>query len=73
VTDSPQVKLRKFLRYRRKEAGLTQARMARMLRITQPQLSRLEKGQQGLRFEMLLRFAKMYGLRPSELLGEAGL
>jgi transcriptional regulator with XRE-family HTH domain len=65
--------LGRAMRSLRLQSGLRQGQMARKLRMTQGQASRLESGQQGVRLCVLLRVARALGLRPSDVLREAGL
>ena len=68
-----QAALGRALRALRLQSGLSQGGMARKMRITQSQLCRLESGQQGTRLAVLLRASRVLGLRPSDLVREAGL
>jgi len=49
----------------RMKLGLTGTRLARKVRLTQAQVSRLENGQQGFRSEVLVRFARVLGVPPA--------
>jgi transcriptional regulator with XRE-family HTH domain len=49
----------------RVKLGITGTRLARKVRLTQAQVSRLETGQQGFRSEVLMRFARVLGVAPA--------
>jgi len=55
----------------RKTLRLSEAAFARRMGMSQGQVSRLERGEQGLRFRTLCRLAEALGLRPAELLEAA--
>lgn len=67
------VKVGAVLKRNRVAFGYSQGEAARRYRVTQPQLSRLENGQQGLRLEVLVRIARALQAKPSWLLEAAGL
>ena len=54
----------------RKEAGLTQAKVAKALKTTQTQISKCERGERRIDAIELKEFADLYGVTVSALLGE---
>ena len=56
------------LREARRDAGLTQKEVARLLRKPQSYVSRCESGERRVDVVELLEFAKVYGVQPDELL-----
>jgi len=67
------LKIGTVIRTRRKALGMVQKPFSKKIRLAQAQLSRLENGQQGMRFDVLLRISKALNAAPSEILVEAGL
>ena len=55
----------------RKAKGWSTTRMARLVGVSQAQISRVETGKQGLRSAMLFRFAKIFGTTPASILAAA--
>jgi transcriptional regulator with XRE-family HTH domain len=53
--------------------GWTQEHLARRIGTSQAQVSRVLCGRQGLRFHRLVKVCKALGVKPSQLLQEAGL
>ena len=49
----------------RREMGLTTTTLAKKVRLSQAQVSRLELGIQGFRSAMLIKFARVLGVAPS--------
>lgn len=58
------------IRYMRKERGLTQVEMAKLLKVTQGALSQIEKGQMNLTLQMLLSIAKILRIEPAVLFAQ---
>jgi len=56
------------LREGREAKGMTGAELSEKLGICQAQISRLENGEQGLRFDRARDFCKVLGLEPHELM-----
>jgi transcriptional regulator with XRE-family HTH domain len=52
----------------RKKVGMKQMELARRSDLSQGQVSRIERGHQGMRSETLLRIARALGVPPHELL-----
>jgi transcriptional regulator with XRE-family HTH domain len=59
------------VRRRRWSMGLTTTQVSKRIGISQAQMTRLETGQQGFRFNTFLRMAEALRMRPSELLAAA--
>ena len=53
----------------RKEKGITQVEMAKRLGVTQPMVSRIEKGELRLNGEVIVKVAKLLQVSTDELLG----
>jgi transcriptional regulator with XRE-family HTH domain len=53
----------------RKEKGITQVEMARQLGVTQPMVSRIEKGELRLNGEVIIKLANLFHVSTDELLG----
>ena len=68
-----QVKLGTVVRHTRKSLKMNQKVFSRKMHLTQAQISRLETGYQGFRFDVLCRTARILGSKPSKLLAAAGL
>ena len=67
------VAIGKAIRAVRKKRGLNQQSFSTKLGVSQAQISRLESGMQGLRFVVLMRVARILGVKASDLLRVAGL
>ena len=63
--------MRHLLVRARKDAGLTQAQLAKMVGLKQPALSKLENGHMGVDLEYFVVVARKLGLKPSEVLEKA--
>ena len=59
------------VRRHRQRLGLTGRQFSRLIGLSAPQVTRLELGEQGFLFDVLLRTAAALGMRPSELLAAA--
>jgi transcriptional regulator with XRE-family HTH domain len=53
----------------RKDAGITQAELARRLGLAQSLISRFEKGQRRMYDDMIVATAKILGVTPNDILG----
>jgi len=53
----------------RKERGITQVELAKLLGVTQPMVSRIERGELRLNGEVIVKLAKLYKVSTDELLG----
>ena len=53
----------------RKEKGITQVELAKTLGVTQPMVSRIEKGELRLNGEVIIKLAKLYQVSADEILG----
>ena len=53
----------------RKEQGITQVELAQHLGVTQPMVSRIEKGELRLNGEVIIKLAKLFNVSADELLG----
>ena len=53
----------------RKERGITQVELAQKLGVTQPMVSRIEKGELRLNGEVIIKLAKLFKVSTDELLG----
>lgn len=58
---------------RRKQLGLSTTELARRVHLSQPQISRLENGQQGFRSETLTRISSALGVPPAYFFSEEAL
>ena len=70
---SAQEKLGEAVRARRLELDVSQEKLAEMVEVHRNYVGKIERGEQNLTIETLVRFAKTFRCKPSELLGEAGL
>ena len=70
---SPQQKLGEAIRERRLELDVSQERLAEMVDVHRNYVGKVERGEQNLTIETLVRFAKTFKCKPSELLDKAGL
>jgi transcriptional regulator with XRE-family HTH domain len=64
VNENTQLDIRKAIRKARKEQGLSQAELARRLRMTQAQIGRIENGLTDPRLSTLTELARGLGLEP---------
>lgn len=55
------------VRSRRRELGMTQVEFARLLEVSQPNVSDIEHGRAGVSVERLLRIAEILQCGPSDL------
>jgi len=53
----------------RKEKGVTQVELSQRLGVTQPMVSRIEKGELRLNGEVIVKLAKLFKISTDELLG----
>ena len=53
----------------RKEKGITQYELTKVLGVTQPMVSKIESGELRLNGEVIVKLAKLYGVSTDELLG----
>ncbi len=58
-------KIGQLISKRRKQLGLSTTELARRVNLSQPQISRLENGQQGFRSETLTRISEALGVTPA--------
>jgi transcriptional regulator with XRE-family HTH domain len=70
---SPQKLLGSAIRERRLELEVSQEYLAELVGVHRNYVGKIERGEQNLTIETLVRFATTFGCKPSELLGEAGL
>ncbi|WP_222847188.1 helix-turn-helix domain-containing protein [Pontiella desulfatans] len=71
--ESPQKMLGSAIRERRLELDVSQEKLAELVGVHRNYVGKVERGEQNLTIESLVRFADTFKCRPSELLGEAGL
>jgi transcriptional regulator with XRE-family HTH domain len=71
VSPSAEVRIGERLRFYRQAKGKTQAVVAGLAGISESYLSQIERGRKTPTLTLLHRFAKILGVRVSELLGEA--
>lgn len=69
VTEEGMLELAKRVEAFRKQSGITQVDMALKLGLAQTMVSRLERGEARLHGELIIRFAKIFGISSDELLG----
>ena len=69
VTEEGMLELAKRVETFRKQSGITQVDMAEKLGLAQTMVSRLERGEARLHGELIIRFAKIFGISSDELLG----
>ncbi|MDF7826992.1 helix-turn-helix transcriptional regulator [Pontiellaceae bacterium B12227] len=70
---TPQQKLGSAVRERRLELEVSQEYLAELVGVHRNYVGKIERGEQNLTIETLVRFADTFKCRPSELLDEAGL
>jgi transcriptional regulator with XRE-family HTH domain len=70
---SPQKLLGIAIRERRDELEVSQEKLAEMVEVHRNYVGKIERGEQNLTLETLVRFAKVFKCKPSVLLDEAGL
>jgi transcriptional regulator with XRE-family HTH domain len=70
---SPQKLLGEAVRTRRLEMDVSQEKLAEMVEVHRNYVGKVERGEQNLTIETLVRFADTFKCKPSELLTEAGL
>ena len=70
---SPQKMLGEAVRARRLELDVSQEKLAEMIGVHRNYVGAIERGEQNLTIETLVRFARTFKCKPSELLSEAGL
>jgi transcriptional regulator with XRE-family HTH domain len=61
------------IRERRDELEVSQEQLAEMIGVHRNYVGTIERGEQNLTIETLVRFADTFKCKPSELLDEAGL
>ncbi|QHI69281.1 helix-turn-helix domain-containing protein [Tichowtungia aerotolerans] len=61
------------VRARRLELDVSQEKLAEMVNVHRNYVGKIERGEQNLTIETLVRFAETFKCRPSDLLSEAGL
>jgi transcriptional regulator with XRE-family HTH domain len=69
VTDDGMIELGKRVETYRKKAGILQTELAEKLAVTQPMISRMERGEIRLNGELIVRLAAIFGVTTDELLG----
>jgi transcriptional regulator with XRE-family HTH domain len=69
VTDEGMIELAKRVEFYRKKSGILQAELAERLGVTQPMISRIEKGLARLNGELIVRLADIFSISTDELLG----
>jgi transcriptional regulator with XRE-family HTH domain len=69
VTDEGMIALAKRVEFFRKQSGILQAELAEKLGVTQPMISRIEKGLARLNGELIVQLATIFGITTDELLG----
>jgi transcriptional regulator with XRE-family HTH domain len=69
--EKPQASSVKRLRELRRAAGLTQIQLAEKAGLTQPFISRLERGETGVSVSNMVAMAIAMGVRPSDLLDQS--
>lgn len=62
------------LRWAREQAGLTQAQIARLLKVHRPTISQVEAGQRVVKPDEIAQLASLYGVQESWIIhGDAGV
>jgi transcriptional regulator with XRE-family HTH domain len=69
VTDEGMIELAKRVEFYRKKSGILQAELADQLGVTQPMISRIEKGLARLNGELIVKLASIFSISTDELLG----
>jgi transcriptional regulator with XRE-family HTH domain len=69
VTNDGMIELGRQVELHRKKAGILQADLAEKLGVTQPMISRIERGEIRLNGELIITLAKLFGISTDELLG----
>jgi DNA-binding XRE family transcriptional regulator len=59
--------LSRYLTERRKQVGMTQARLAKLIGSSQPRIARVEAGDNAVSFELLMRAVLATGATPEDL------
>ncbi|MDF7826946.1 helix-turn-helix transcriptional regulator [Pontiellaceae bacterium B12227] len=70
---TPQQMLGLAIHARRKNLKVSQEQLAEMIGVHRNYVGTIERGEQNLTIETLVRFADTFDCKPSELLDEAGL
>ncbi|WP_222846339.1 helix-turn-helix domain-containing protein [Pontiella sulfatireligans] len=70
---TPQKMLGSAILERRLELEVSQEKLAEMASVHRNYVGKVERGEQNLTIETLVRFAVTFKCKPSELLAEAGL
>lgn len=61
---------RNRLRFLRKRAGISQARLAQLSGVSQPAISQLENDERPLTLDWMRIFARIFGVTPADLLDD---
>lgn len=61
------------VRARRLELDVSQEKLAELVNVHRNYVGKVERGEQNITIDSLVRFADTFGCKPSELLGKAGL
>ena len=69
VTDDGMIELAKRVESFRKRSGILQAELAEKLGVTQPMISRIERGLVRLNGELIMTLAEIFSISTDELLG----
>jgi transcriptional regulator with XRE-family HTH domain len=69
VTDDGMIELGKRVEAYRKKTGILQTELAEKLNVTQPMISRIERGEIRLNGELIIRLATIFRVTTDELLG----
>ena len=70
---SPRKQLGAAIRERRAKLEISQEKLAELVNVHRNYVGKVERGEQNITIDSLVRFAGVFKCRPSELLGEAGL
>lgn len=69
VTNDGMIELGRQVELYRRKCGILQADLAERLGVTQPMISRIERGEIRLNGELIITLAKLFGISTDELLG----
>lgn len=61
------------IRARRSEMGFSQEKLAEQVNVHRNYVGKVERGEQNVTIDSLVRFSDTFNCKPSELLAEAGL
>ena len=69
----PRVEIGNAIRTRRKRIGISQEKLAELATVHRNYIGKIERGEQNMTIDSLVRLADAFGCKPSDLLIDANL